>query len=260
MADGGPAHRRWRRTLRPASSSEQLRQAARNGAGAWSAHASFTFPVLTRYQEERADRKPIRRDEEAVNEGLSGPLELRLLTHSGHRLAAPLCRDYGARLRFRLEAARDITGNRTVRQEFWTMLRGSLTALVTPFENGGRSTRKPFAPSSTGRSRKARSGLVPVGTTGESPTLSHDEHRQVVKACVEVAKGRVPVIAGAGSNNTRRGGRPGAICREGRRRRGAGRHALLQQADPARPLSRISRRSPRRPSCRSSSTTSRRAR
>jgi 4-hydroxy-tetrahydrodipicolinate synthase len=45
-------------------------------------------------------------------------------------------------------------------------------------------------------------GLVPVGTTGESPTLSHDEHRQVVKVCVEVAKGRVPVVAGAGSNNT----------------------------------------------------------
>ena len=43
---------------------------------------------------------------------------------------------------------------------------------------------------------------MPVGTTGESPTLSHDEHRQVVKVCVEVAKGRVPVIAGAGSNNT----------------------------------------------------------
>ncbi len=43
---------------------------------------------------------------------------------------------------------------------------------------------------------------MPVGTTGKSPTLSHDEHRQVVKVCVEVAKGRVPVIAGAGSNNT----------------------------------------------------------
>ena len=46
------------------------------------------------------------------------------------------------------------------------------------------------------------SGLVPVGTTGESPTLSHDEHRQVVKVCIEVARGRVPVVAGAGSNNT----------------------------------------------------------
>ena len=45
-------------------------------------------------------------------------------------------------------------------------------------------------------------GLVPVGTTGESPTLSHDEHKRVVEACIKVAAGRVPVIAGAGSNNT----------------------------------------------------------
>jgi 4-hydroxy-tetrahydrodipicolinate synthase len=45
-------------------------------------------------------------------------------------------------------------------------------------------------------------GLVPVGTTGESPTLTHEEHRRVVRACVEVAAGRVPVVAGAGSNNT----------------------------------------------------------
>jgi 4-hydroxy-tetrahydrodipicolinate synthase len=46
-------------------------------------------------------------------------------------------------------------------------------------------------------------GLVPVGTTGESPTLSHDEHKRIVKICIEVADGRVPVIAGAGSNNTK---------------------------------------------------------
>ena len=45
-------------------------------------------------------------------------------------------------------------------------------------------------------------GLVPVGTTGESPTLSHDEHKRVVEWCVEQAKGRVPVVAGAGSNST----------------------------------------------------------
>ena len=45
-------------------------------------------------------------------------------------------------------------------------------------------------------------GLVPVGTTGESPTLSHAEHKRVVEICIEVADGRVPVIAGAGSNNT----------------------------------------------------------
>ena len=49
---------------------------------------------------------------------------------------------------------------------------------------------------------RARSGLVPVGTTGESPTLSHDEHKQVVEWCIDQADGRVPVIAGTGSNST----------------------------------------------------------
>ncbi len=51
--------------------------------------------------------------------------------------------------------------------------------------------------------RRGHQGLVPVGTTGESPTLSHEEHNEVVEWCVEQAKGRVPVVAGAGSNSTR---------------------------------------------------------
>ena len=58
-------------------------------------------------------------------------------------------------------------------------------------------------PSSTGRSTQGTHGLVPVGTTGESPTLSHEEHGRVVTETIRAAKGRVPVIAGAGSNNTR---------------------------------------------------------
>ena len=82
------------------------------------------------------------------------------------------------------------------------MLRGSLTALVTPFDKDGRFDEKAFRALAEWQIAEGTSGLVPVGTTGESPTLSHDEHRQVVKACVEVAKGRVPVVAGAGSNNT----------------------------------------------------------
>ncbi|KQZ33075.1 4-hydroxy-tetrahydrodipicolinate synthase [Mesorhizobium sp. Root552] len=82
------------------------------------------------------------------------------------------------------------------------MLRGSLTALVTPFEQGGRFDEKAFRALVDWQIAEGTTGLVPVGTTGESPTLSHDEHRQVVKVCVEVAKGRVPVVAGAGSNNT----------------------------------------------------------
>ncbi|MHA6645881.1 4-hydroxy-tetrahydrodipicolinate synthase [Mesorhizobium sp. A623] len=82
------------------------------------------------------------------------------------------------------------------------MLRGSLTALVTPFDHSGRFDEKAFRAFAEWQIAEGTTGLVPVGTTGESPTLSHDEHRQVVKACVEVAKGRVPVVAGAGSNNT----------------------------------------------------------
>lgn len=82
------------------------------------------------------------------------------------------------------------------------MLRGSLTALVTPFGKSGRFDEKAFRSFVEWQIAEGTTGLVPVGTTGESPTLSHDEHRQVVKVCVEVASGRVPVVAGAGSNNT----------------------------------------------------------
>jgi len=82
------------------------------------------------------------------------------------------------------------------------MLRGSLTALVTPFEKNGRLDEKAFRDLVEWQISEGTTGLVPVGTTGESPTLTHDEHRHVVKMCVEVARGRVPVIAGAGSNNT----------------------------------------------------------
>ena len=82
------------------------------------------------------------------------------------------------------------------------MLRGSLTALVTPFDRDRRFDEKAFRAFVEWQIAEGTKGLVPVGTTGESPTLSHDEHRHVVKACVEVAAGRVPVVAGAGSNNT----------------------------------------------------------
>ena len=82
------------------------------------------------------------------------------------------------------------------------MLRGSITALVTPFTKDCAFDEKAFRAFVEWQIAEGTQGLVPVGTTGESPTLSHDEHRQVVKTCVEVAKGRVPVIAGAGSNNT----------------------------------------------------------
>ena len=82
------------------------------------------------------------------------------------------------------------------------MLRGSLTALVTPFRKDGSLDERAFRDLVEWQIAEGTNGLVPVGTTGESPTLSHDEHREVVRICVEVAKGRVPVVAGAGSNNT----------------------------------------------------------
>jgi 4-hydroxy-tetrahydrodipicolinate synthase len=82
------------------------------------------------------------------------------------------------------------------------MFRGSFTALVTPFQRDGAFDEKAFKAFVEWQIAEGTDGLVPVGTTGESPTLSHDEHRQVVKACIDVARGKVPVIAGAGSNNT----------------------------------------------------------
>jgi 4-hydroxy-tetrahydrodipicolinate synthase len=80
--------------------------------------------------------------------------------------------------------------------------RGSFTALVTPFKNGSLD-EEAFRKLVNWQIEQGTQGLVPVGTTGESPTLSHDEHHKVVEWCIEEAKGRVPVIAGAGSNSTR---------------------------------------------------------
>ena len=82
-----------------------------------------------------------------------------------------------------------------------TNFRGSFTALVTPFKNGAVD-EKAFRNLVDWQIGEGTNELVPVGTTGESPTLSHEEHRKVVQWCVEQARGRVPVIAGAGSNST----------------------------------------------------------
>jgi len=82
------------------------------------------------------------------------------------------------------------------------MYQGSIPALVTPFTDQGAVDEEAFAAHVEWQISEGSSGLVPVGTTGESPTLSHDEHKRVVELCVEVAAKRVPVIAGAGSNNT----------------------------------------------------------
>jgi 4-hydroxy-tetrahydrodipicolinate synthase len=81
------------------------------------------------------------------------------------------------------------------------MFRGSYTALITPFKSGAVDERA-FQKLVDWQVAEGTHGLVPVGTTGESPTLSHDEHKRVIELCVEAARKRVPVIAGAGSNST----------------------------------------------------------
>jgi 4-hydroxy-tetrahydrodipicolinate synthase len=82
------------------------------------------------------------------------------------------------------------------------MFKGSIPALVTPMRNGSLD-EDAFRAFVGWQIAEGSHGLVPVGTTGESPTLSHEEHRRVVELCVEVAAKRVPVIAGAGSNSTK---------------------------------------------------------
>lgn len=81
------------------------------------------------------------------------------------------------------------------------LFRGVLPALITPFKNGAVD-EDAFVALVERQIAAGVHGLVPVGTTGETSTLSHDEHRQVVELCVQTARGRVPVIAGAGSNAT----------------------------------------------------------
>ncbi len=83
-----------------------------------------------------------------------------------------------------------------------TKFRGSFTALVTPFKNGSVD-EDGFRDFVDWQIAEGTNGLVPVGTTGESPTVSHDEHKRIVEWCIDQAKGRVPVMAGAGSNSTR---------------------------------------------------------
>jgi 4-hydroxy-tetrahydrodipicolinate synthase len=81
------------------------------------------------------------------------------------------------------------------------MLKGSLVALITPFRDG-KVDEKAFQSFVAWQIEQGTDGVVPCGTTGESPTLSHEEHKRVVELCIEVAKGKIPVIAGTGSNST----------------------------------------------------------
>ncbi len=82
------------------------------------------------------------------------------------------------------------------------MFKGSYTALVTPFAISGGIDEKAFRDLIDWQIDEGTNGLVPAGTTGETPTLTHDEHKRVIDICIDQTAGRVPVIAGAGSNNT----------------------------------------------------------
>jgi len=82
------------------------------------------------------------------------------------------------------------------------MFKGSLVALLTPFTAAGKVDEKAFQSFVAWQIEHGTHGFIPCGTTGESPTLSHDEHKRVVEMCIEVAKGKRPVIAGTGSNST----------------------------------------------------------
>ena len=82
------------------------------------------------------------------------------------------------------------------------MFKGSYTALVTPFAVSGGIDEKAFRDLIDWQIDEGTNGLVPAGTTGETPTLTHDEHKLVIDICIDQTAGRVPIIAGAGSNNT----------------------------------------------------------
>jgi 4-hydroxy-tetrahydrodipicolinate synthase len=81
------------------------------------------------------------------------------------------------------------------------MFKGSFVALITPFRNGGVDETK-FQDFVAWQVAQGTPGLVPTGTTGEAPTLSHDEQERVIALCAEVANGKVPVVAGTGTNST----------------------------------------------------------
>jgi len=86
-------------------------------------------------------------------------------------------------------------------EELGEMFQGSIVALVTPFR-GGAFDEAAYRELIEWHIAEGTDGLVPCGTTGEAPTLSHDEHKHVVEVCIDSAAGRVPVIAGTGSNAT----------------------------------------------------------
>lgn len=114
--------------------------------------------------------------------------------------------------------------------------RGSFVATITPFADG-RVDENAYQSFIEWQVEQGTDGLVPCGTTGESPTLSHAEHMRVTELCIEAAAGRVPVVAGAGSNSTDEALLLARHAEQVGARRSSGRDTLLQQTDPGRALS-----------------------
>ena len=81
------------------------------------------------------------------------------------------------------------------------MFKGSIVAIITPFKNGKLDEEK-YISLIHYHLKNGTSGIVPAGTTGESPTLNYEEHKRVIELCVKESKGKIPVIAGTGSNST----------------------------------------------------------
>ena len=81
------------------------------------------------------------------------------------------------------------------------MFKGSIVAIITPFKNG-KLDENTYISLIHYHLKNGTSGIVPAGTTGESPTLSHEEHKRVIELSVRECKGKIPVIAGTGSNST----------------------------------------------------------
>ena len=119
------------------------------------------------------------------------------------------------------------------------MFKGSLVALITPMHADGSVDEKAMEAFVDWQITEGTDGLVPVGTTGESPTLSHAEHKRVVELTIASAAGRVPVIAGAGSNSTAEAIDFTRHAKQAGADRRPGGDAVLQQADPGRPVSAL---------------------
>ncbi len=106
------------------------------------------------------------------------------------------------------------------------MFKGSMVAIVTPFKHG-KVDEKALGELIEFHIKSGTDVIVPCGTTGESATLSHEEHHRVVELTVKTVNKRVPVVAGAGSNSTSETHGTHEICHEGRGRRRAPHHSLL---------------------------------